>query len=102
MKIAVVITCFRYRSHAHVFLENFLEPYLFNGQKVEPNCQVVSMYVDQFLKSDMSRDVARRYGIKIYPTIAKALCLGGQRLNVDAVLSIAEHGSYSINRYGQK
>ena len=60
------------------------------------------MYVDQFLKSDMSRDVARRYGIKIYPTIAKALCLGGRRLNVDAVLSIAEHGSYSINRYGQK
>ena len=102
MKIAVVITCFRYRSHAHVFLENFLEPYLFNGKKVEPNCQIVSMYVDQFLKSDMSRDVARRYGIKIYPTIAKALCLGGRRLNVDAVLSIAEHGSYSINRYGQK
>jgi len=69
MRIAAVITCFRHRSHANVILENFLEPYLFNWRKIEPDCQIVSMDVDQHLKSDMARKVARQYGIRIYPTI---------------------------------
>jgi hypothetical protein len=30
-RVAAVFTAFTYRSHAHVILENFLEPYLFNG-----------------------------------------------------------------------
>ena len=102
MKIAAITTCFRPRSHAHVILENFLEPYLFNGRKVVPDQQVVSLYVDQFPKKDMSREVAQRYGIPIYPTIAEALCCGKRRLQVDAVLMIAEHGRYSFNRLGQK
>ena len=102
MKIAVLATCFRPRSHTHVILENFLEPYLFNGHKIVPNMQIVSMYVDQFPQKDMSREVAKRYGIRIYPTIAEALCHGKRKLNVDAVLLIAEHGQYSFNRLGQK
>ena len=47
-KVAAVITEFTYRSHAHVILENFLKPYLFNGQWTDPGMDVVSMYVDQF------------------------------------------------------
>ena len=31
-KVAAIFTIFTYRSHAHVLLENFLEPYLFNGK----------------------------------------------------------------------
>ena len=46
MKVAAIITCMRHRSHAHVILENFLEPYLFNGRVVESGCEIVSMYVD--------------------------------------------------------
>ena len=104
IRVAAILTCFRHRSHANVILENFLEPYLFCGQRVDPRKEfrVVSMYVDQFPKVDMARGVARDYGIKIYPTIAKALCQGGRRLAVDAVLSIGEHGTYSFNRLGQK
>ena len=104
IKVAAILTCFRHRSHANVILENFLEPYLFCGRRVDPRKEfrVVSMYVDQFPKVDMARGVARDYGIKIQPTIAKALCQGGKRLAVDAVLSIGEHGTYSFNRLGQK
>jgi len=36
------------RAHAHVILENFLEPYLFNGQMTQPGARVVSLFVDQF------------------------------------------------------
>jgi len=101
LKVAAVMTEFTHRSHAHVILENFLKPYLFNGQFVEPNFEVTSFYVDQFPEVEMSRDVAREFGIKIYPTIAEALTLGGKDLAVDAVLSIGEHGKYPVNAKGQ-
>jgi hypothetical protein len=102
LRVAAVITEFTYRSHAHVILENFLEPYLFNGRKTEPGMHVVSLYVDQFPRRDMAREVAKAYGITIYPTIAEALRMGGKRLAVDAVLSIGEHGTYPTNAKAQR
>lgn len=101
-KVAVVFTEFTYRSHAHVILENFLQPYLFNGRKTDPGVEVVSFYGDQFPKNEMSRDVAKRLRIPMYPTIAEALCLGGSKLAVDAVLLIGEHGDYPVNEKGQQ
>src|SRR5204863_143247 len=95
-------TEFTYRSHAHVLLENFLEPYLFNGKLTSSGMDVVSFYVDQFPDRDMAREVAAKYNIKIYRTIAGALCLGGEKLAVDGVLSIGEHGKYPINEKGQQ
>jgi hypothetical protein len=97
LRVAAVVTEFSYRSHAHVIIENFLEPYLFNGKRTESGMDVVSLYVDQFPRRDMARDVAKAYGIKIYPTIAEALRVGGDKLAVDAVLSIGEHGRYPTN-----
>ncbi|HJT31788.1 MAG TPA: hypothetical protein VJ783_07020 [Pirellulales bacterium] len=101
LKVAAVFTEFTYRSHAHVILENFLEPYLFNGRRTEPGMDVVSFYGDQFPAGDMSRAVAKKFGITIFPTIGEALCRGGERLAVDAVLSIGEHGKYPVNAKGQ-
>ncbi len=102
LKIAAVLTEFTYRSHAHVLLENFLQPYLFNGKLTSSGMDVVSFYVDQFPDRDMAREVAAKYNIKTYPTIAGALCLGGEKLAVDGVLSIGEHGKYPINKKGQQ
>jgi hypothetical protein len=101
-KVAAVVTEFTYRSHAHCILENFLKPYVFNGKLTDPGCPVVSMYVDQFPGDrDMARAVSKDYDIPIYPTIAEALCLGGDTLAVDGVLSIGEHGDYPYNEKGQ-
>ena len=102
-KVAVVLTEFSFRSHAHVILENFLEQYYHNGKLTDPGVDIVSFYVDQFPEDrDMARDVARDYGIKIFPTIDAALCLGGESLAVDGVLSIAEFGDYPVNEKGQR
>jgi hypothetical protein len=101
-KVAAVVTEFLYRDHAHVILENFVEPYLFNGQRTESGFEIAGLYVDQPHPNDMVRDVAETYGIKVYPTIAEALCLGGDRLAVDAVLSIAEQGNYPVNAKAQR
>jgi hypothetical protein len=101
-RVAAIVTEFRYRDHAHVILENFLEPYLFNGQRTEPGFEVAGLYVDQPHADDMVRDVTKAYGIGLYPTIAGALCLGGDRLAVDAVLLIGEQGNYPVNEKGQR
>src|SRR4051795_10152361 len=77
LTVAVVFTEFTHRSHAHVFLENFLEPYLFNGRLTQPGVRVVSFYADQHPDKDMTPAVAKQYRIPVYPTIADALCLGG-------------------------
>ena len=75
-KVAAVVTELRYRDHANVILENFLEPYFFNGERTDSGFEVAGLYVDQTGKDDMVRDVAKKYSIAVYPTIAGALCLG--------------------------
>lgn len=102
LKVAAVFTEFTFRRHAHVLLENFLEPYYFNGRQTDPGCDVVAFYGDQFPpRRDVAHALAKAYSIAIYPTIAGALCAGGKELAVDAVLSIGEHGKYPVNEKGQ-
>jgi hypothetical protein len=100
-RVATVFTEFTYRSHAHVILENFLEPYVFNGKRTEPGVEVVSFFADQTPKGHMTEDVAKEYKIPVFKSIDEALCLGGKELAVDAVLSIGEHGKYPRNKLGQ-
>ena len=101
-KVAVVMTVCTHRTHAHVLLENFLQPYLFNGKRTDPGVDVVSFYVDQTPGGDMSQDIARRFKIPVFKTIGESLCLGGKQLAVDAVLAIGEHGNYPVNELGQR
>jgi len=101
-KIAVVTTVWRYRSHSWHMAERFMHGYPLEGEWHHPPIEVVSAYVDQTGDDDLSHDRAKRYGFKIYPTIADALRNGGDKLAVDGVLVIGEHGDYPINEYGQK
>jgi hypothetical protein len=101
-RVAAVYTVFRHRSHAHDILENFLEPYYFNGKITDHGVDVVSFYADQKAPTgDMTADVAEKYKVRVCKTIGEALCLGGKDLAVDAVLSIGEHGDYAVNKLGQ-
>ena len=101
-RVAAIYTVFRFRSHAHNILENFLTPYLFNGKRLESPCDVVSFYADQRApENDTTDEIARRFKIPVQRTIEGALTLGGKELAVDAVLLIGEHGEYGSNRLGQ-
>src|SRR6476646_7655184 len=91
LKVAAVVTEFTFRSHAHVILENFTEPYLFNGEWIDPGMDVVSLYMDQTPANELGHAFAEKYRIPIYKTINEALCCGGDKLAVDGVLSIGEH-----------
>ena len=101
-RVAAIFTEFRFRSHAYNILENFFRPYLFGGRLVDPGVDIVSFFADQFPNGDMARDVARRFDVPLFDSIEAALCVGGDSLAVDAVLSIGEHGDYPVNELGQK
>jgi hypothetical protein len=101
-KLAVVTTLWNYHSHAWHMAERFLTGYPLRGAWHRPELEVVSAYVDQKPDGDLSRDRAREFGFTIYPTIAEALRCGGDKLAVDAVLIIGEHGDYPVNAIGQK
>ncbi|MBI3864785.1 MAG: hypothetical protein HY290_23150 [Planctomycetia bacterium] len=100
-KVAAIVTEFTYRSHGHVILENFVEPYLFNGKLLTSPVDVASIYFDQLPKNETGTQAARDYKIPVYKTIPEALCLGTGDLAVDAVLLIGEHGKYPVNDLGQ-
>jgi hypothetical protein len=101
-KIACVATIVFKYSHAQHFMDRFLEGYGWNGRHHRPPMDLVSLYVDQVKDNDLSRERAARFpGMKIYPTVADALTLGGSGLGVDGVLLIGEHGDYARNEKGQ-
>ena len=101
-KIAALTTIYRQYSHAQHIVDRFLEGYSWEGRRHRPPMDVVSLYVEQVEENDLSRERANRYPqMKIYPTIADALTLGENKLAVDGVLLIAEHGKYPENEKGQ-
>lgn len=100
-RIAVITTVYRYLSHAQHIADRFLIGYPRNGAWRRPDMKVVSLYVDQKPQGDQSQERAREFGFQVYPTIAEALRCGGEKLAVDAVLLIGEHGEYPRNDKGQ-
>ncbi|MBS0261351.1 MAG: hypothetical protein JSS02_05290, partial [Planctomycetes bacterium] len=101
-KLAIVTTVWTYQSHAWHMPERFLHGYPIAGRWHRPPFDVVSAYVDQKPEGDLSRGRAEEFGFKIYPTVAEALRHGGDKLAVDGVLLIGEHGEYANNEFGQK
>ena len=104
--VAAIVTMYTddrsLKSHASVIVGRMLEGYAPNNVQTEPRTQVVSMYTDQVPANDLSRGLSEKHHFKIYPTVGAALCLGGKKLAVDAVLIVGEHGTYPTNAKGQK
>ena len=100
-RLAVLTTEWKYHTHAWHMAERFLHGYPIKGRWHRPPLDVVAAYVDQYPDGDLSRGRADEFGFKIYPTIAETLRCGGDRLAVDAVLIIGEHGTYPKSEFEQ-
>jgi hypothetical protein len=100
-RIAIITTIYRYLSHGQHMGDRFLVGYPLEGEWHKPDMKVVSLYVDQKPEGDLSGERAKEFGFKVYPTIAETLRCGGDKLAVDAVLIIGEHGDYPKNEKGQ-
>jgi hypothetical protein len=101
LRVAVIASIYRYRSHAQHFCDRLLVGYPHAGRWHRPNMKIVSLYVDQHPSDDQSVDRAREFGFEIYPTVTEALRCGGDKLAVDAVMIVCEHGEYPRNEKGQ-
>src|SRR3569833_55104 len=100
-KLAAVVTVYRKYSHAQHIVDRQLDGYGWNGEYHRPPFELVSLYVDQVGDDDLSRERASRLpSMKIYPTIREALSRGGDKLAVDGVVLVGEHGSYRRNERG--
>lgn len=101
-RLAIVTSTLYLNSHSYHIGLRFLGGYLRNGQVHFPDWDVAGMFVDQpNHPKDLSREFAREFGFRLFPTIAEALTLGTDRLAVDGVLLICEHGDYATNDRGQ-
>ena len=101
-RIAALVTEVRRLSHGEVIIDRFLEGFGWESGHHNPRVDLVSLYVDQFPEGDLSRERASRFSqLKIYPSVAEALTCGGDKLAVDGVVIIGEHGKYPVNEKGQ-
>lgn len=98
--VAGIVTVYRRHSHADVILTKLLEGPNYDGKNLFP-LSLKSVYIDQFPKNDIGRELAKKYGFKICETIDEALTLGTGKLAIDGVLNIGEHGDYPKSEIGQ-
>ncbi len=101
-KLALLTTTYHYLSHAYHIGGRFIHGYNRDDGYHFPDAEIASVYAAQLGPKDLSRDIAKRHGIRHCGSIADALTLGTNKLAVDGVLSIAEHGDYPYNAKGQK
>jgi len=99
-KIAAICTAYQPRWHADVIITKFLAGFPTDEGIIPPRVKIVSMYIDQGNASDLGHKIAAHYKIPLYTSITDALTLGGDKLAVDGILLIAEHGSYPVDRFG--
>ncbi len=101
-KVAFLGTVVKTHSHAQHFLDRHTLGYTWKGGWQKPRVKVESVFIDQFPDDDLARGRVKRHGLRLYPTIEEALTCGGQKLAVDGVIIIAEHGDYPANEKGQR
>jgi hypothetical protein len=109
-RVALIANYYAISSHANALATKFFTGFPTDKGMVPSSIKIVSMWIDQSSPdssgikgvADVGRRIAKMNGAKMYPTIAGALTLGGDKLAVDAVIYIGEHGEYPRSRLGVK
>ena len=100
-KVAAVITTYYPNSHADVIATKFMVGFPADDGFHKPQVDLVSIYLDQIHERDIGVGLAQKHGVPIYPSIRAALTQGGDKLAVDGVLFVGEHGDYPWNEKEQ-
>lgn len=100
-KVAAVITVYFAGSHADVILGKIMDGWKQDGGP-GPALELTGVYMDQTNANDVGRKRLADHGVPLFDTIEKALTGGGNRIPVDGVICIGEHGNYPFNAKGQQ
>jgi hypothetical protein len=100
--VAFIANIYRNSAHADVIGTKLFLGIPTDEGMVAPQVKIVSMWIDQIGDNDTGVRIAKMNNAPIFPTIAEALTLGGDKLAVDAVIYIGEHGEYPKSRLGVK
>jgi hypothetical protein len=98
--VAAATTIYFRHSHADIILGKILEGPNHDGKDLF-ELKLASLYVEQTPKGDMSADLAKKHGFRLCKSIEETLTLGGDKLAVEGIISIGEHGKYPENAKGQ-
>jgi hypothetical protein len=98
--VAFIANIYRNRAHADAIGTKLFLGMSTDEGMIAPQVKIVSMWIDQIGANDTGVRIAKMNGATVYPTIAEALTLGGDKLAVDAVVYVGEHGDYKKNRFG--
>ncbi len=101
-RVALIANTYRNSAHADVIATKLFVGIPTDEGMVAPEVKIVSVWIDQIGANDTGVRIAKMNGAAIYPTIAEALTLGGDKLAVDGVIYVGEHGDYPKSRYGVK
>jgi hypothetical protein len=105
-RIALIGTEYRENSHVDVIAARWLEeiPEDVGYGWPPPNGRqstLASVYLDQFPDNDLGRQRLGDAGVPLHDTVDAALT-DGDKLAIDGVLLVGEHGDYPYNDLGQK
>lgn len=101
-KIALIANIYRNSAHADVIATKLFAGIPTDEGMVTPDVKIVSVWIDQIGSNDTGVRIAKMNGARLFNTISEALTLGGEKLAVDGVIYIGEHGDYPYSRYGVK
>jgi len=101
-KIAFITHIYRNSAHADVIGTKLFLGIPTDEGMVKPQVKIASMYIEQVGANDTGIKIAAMNNTPVYPTVEEALTLGGDKLAVDAVVYVGEHGEYPYNRLGMK
>lgn len=102
LHVAFICQTYFTLSHADVIGTKLIAGLPTDDGMMKPKVKIVSMYIEQTGPADIGTRIANMNGIKLYPAIADALTLGGDKLAVDGVIYVGEHGDFPYNRFHQK
>lgn len=98
--IAGITTVYHYNSHSDVILGRLVQTETLDGQGRIPSLKLAALYTDQRPETDTSRKIMTQMGIPIVKTVPETLTGGGDAINVEGVMVVAEHGKYPLSPTG--
>ena len=99
--VAGITTLYQRNTHADVLIGRILDTDTLDGRGRSSDLKLLSLYVDQVKDADVSRALADKHGFRSFEQVGKTLTLGTNKLAVEGVMLIAEHGEYPISDSGQ-